>query len=202
MNERKTIDSISYPTSKDVSFHLNTGENITFTNFFEALEYLKSPFIDYSKKHPKVNAQIFSKRGKEYIPQYATSLSSGCDLRAMLDIDIVIEPGARALIPTGLKVNIPPGFELQIRPKSGLALKDGITVLNTPGTVDADYSNFIGVILINHNNQPVKITDGMRIAQAVLCPIYQMAFTEVEESIIDNTDKKSERKGGFGSTGI
>jgi dUTP pyrophosphatase len=201
--EEKSVRSF-INQGKDVVFILNNGEQIQFKDFFEIIDTFKKRqlTIDYTKKHEKAYVQVYSKLGRDYVPQYATSLSSGCDLKAAIDLDITLPPGKRILVPTGLKVNIPPGFELQVRPKSGLALKEGITVLNSPGTVDADYSQWIGVILINHGETDFKITPGMKIAQAVLCPVYQMQFQEVTEEYIDTTDKKSERIGGFGSTGL
>lgn len=130
--------------------------------------------------------------------EYATKQSSGMDLRAYLpDGDVVLKPGERKLIPTGIRVEIPENFELQIRPRSGLALKHGITVLNAPGTIDADYRGEIGVIIINLGDKEFVIKDGERMAQAVLshfykiCPIYT-----------DKLEDSERGEGGFGHTGI
>lgn len=199
MRRKQVVQIVNDPNGKDVYLYLNTGEEIALKNFFDVAPQSS---IDYTMNHSTIDVEIFSQKGNDYVPQYATSLSSGCDLKANLTNELIIPPNTSTVIPTGLKVNIPPGYELQIRPKSGLALKHGLTVLNSPGTVDADYSNEIGVILINHGSQPVTITPGMKIAQAVLSSVFQMKFSEVSESLIDSTDKKSERKGGFGSTGV
>lgn len=129
-------------------------------------------------------------------PEYASSLAAGADVRAHLDNDLVVQPGQRALIPTGLRFEIPLGFEIQVRPRSGLALKQGITVINSPGTIDADYRGELGVILINHGQEPVTITPGMRIAQIVLAPVYQAIFVR-KESLASTARGES----GFGHTG-
>ncbi len=130
------------------------------------------------------------------LPQYASQLAAGADIRAYLQKDIVIEPGATALIPTGLRVEIPEGYEIQVRPRSGLALRDQITVLNTPGTIDADYRGDIGVILINHGKKAFTVTSGMRIAQIVVAPVVQAEF--VREEALSATTRG---EGGFGHTG-
>lgn len=130
------------------------------------------------------------------LPAHATSGAAGVDLLAAVDGDLVLEPGARALVPTGLTIALPDGFEAQVRPRSGLANKHGVTVLNTPGTIDADYRGEIGVILINHGAQSFTIERGMRIAQMVVAPVMFVAWNEVNEL------QASERgAGGFGSTG-
>jgi dUTP pyrophosphatase len=131
------------------------------------------------------------------LPKYETSGSSGMDLAANIDTDITIEPGKSSIIPTGLALAIPKGFEVQIRPRSGLAAKKKISVLNTPGTIDADYRGEIKVILINLNDKVFIVEKGLRIAQMVVCPIVQANLEEVEE--LDDTDRG---KSGFGSTGI
>ncbi len=130
------------------------------------------------------------------IPEYASSLAAGADVRARLDKEIVVQPGERALIPTGLRFEIPTGFEIQVRPRSGLALKQGITVINSPGTIDADYRGELGVILINHGKEPVTITPGMRIAQIVLAPVYRAFFVTKE-----NLATTARGESGFGHTG-
>lgn len=130
------------------------------------------------------------------LPQYASLQAAGADIRARLAQDLVIEPGASAVIPTGLRMEIPTGFEIQIRPRSGLAARDQVTVLNTPGTIDADYRGEIGVILINHGKKPFTVSSGMRIAQIVLAPVVQAEF--VREEVLTATMRG---EGGFGHTG-
>ena len=131
------------------------------------------------------------------LPKYETSGSSGMDLAANIDANINIDPGKTAIIPTGLALSIPKGFEVQIRPRSGLAAKQKISVLNTPGTIDADYRGEIKVILVNLGQETFKVEKGLRIAQMVVCPVIQAQLKEVDDL------KETERgKGGFGSTGI
>jgi len=131
------------------------------------------------------------------LPSYGSDLAAGADARACLKEDIVIAPGDSALIPTGLKVAIPEGYEIQVRPRSGLAFKNKITVLNTPGTIDADYRGEIGVILINHGREPFRVTPGMRIAQLVLSEVVQAHFS-IEELLTAT----ARGEGGFGHTGL
>ena len=131
------------------------------------------------------------------IPSYGSDLAAGADVRAYLKQDVVIQPGESALIPTGIKVEIPEGFEIQVRPRSGLAYKNKVTVLNTPGTIDADYRGEIGVILINHGKEPFTVTNGMRIAQLVVAPIVQAHFI-LQESL----SATGRGAGGFGHTGV
>lgn len=130
------------------------------------------------------------------LPEYATTGSSGMDIRANVENDVILQPLERALIPTGLFLEIPQGYEAQIRPRSGLAIKQGITCLNTPGTIDADYRGEIKVILINLSNQPVTILHGDRIAQMVFMKIEQVQLIPV--TIINETLRGD---GGFGHTG-
>lgn len=130
------------------------------------------------------------------LPAYATEQSAGLDLRANLDEPIVLQPMQRALIPTGLRIALPKGVEAQVRPRSGLALKHGITVLNTPGTIDADYRGLIGVILINLGNEPFAINDGERIAQMVIAR-HEQAEWELT-NVLDETERGD---GGFGHSG-
>lgn len=130
------------------------------------------------------------------LPAYATPESAGCDLLAAIDGEITLPPSQRALIPTGLKMMLPDGYEAQVRPRSGLALKHGITVLNTPGTIDADYRGEVGVILINLGQENFTVTRGMRIAQMIIAPVTQTQWQEVTE--LNGT---SRGEGGFGSTG-
>jgi dUTP pyrophosphatase len=131
------------------------------------------------------------------LPRYETKGSSGMDIAAFISADINLEPGKSVIVPTGLSVDIPNGFEIQIRPRSGLAAKKSITVLNTPGTIDADYRGEIKVILINLSNEKFIIEKGLRIAQMVVCPIIQAKLEEVSE--LDDTVRG---KGAFGSTGL
>ena len=130
------------------------------------------------------------------LPKYETSGSSGMDLAANIDADINIDPGKTAIIPTGLALSIPKGFEVQIRPRSGLAAKQKISVLNTPGTIDADYRGEIKIILINLGQETFKVEKGLRIAQMVVCPVVQAQLKEV-----DDLSETERGKGGFGSTG-
>ena len=150
------------------------------------------------------------------LPRYETPESAGCDLRAELNLinekflfnaeafstldnlvtELIIYPGGRALIPTGIKMALPVGFEAQVRPRSGLALKHGITVLNTPGTIDSDYRGDVGVVLINHGTEPFVVNQGDRIAQLVITQITQVQFVPVDE--LQETNRGT---GGFGSTG-
>ena len=130
------------------------------------------------------------------LPAYATPGSAGVDLMAAVDEPVVIEPGARALVPTGIAICIPFGFEAQVRPRSGLAIKHGITGLNSPGTIDADYRGEVGVILINHGTEPFRIERGMRIAQLVAAPGTRAKWREAEA--LDATQRGAS---GFGSTG-
>lgn len=130
------------------------------------------------------------------LPAYATVQSAGLDLMAAVDADMTLAPGERALVPTGLAIALPPGYEAQVRPRSGLALKNGITVLNSPGTVDADYRGEVGVILANLGAEPFTVSRGMRIAQMVVAPVTQLAWNEV-----DDLSDSERGAGGFGSTG-
>ncbi len=131
------------------------------------------------------------------LPAYQTPGASGLDVRACLSESLVLEPGARALIPTGLSVEIPLGYEVQVRPRSGLAIAKGISLVNTPGTVDADYRGEVKVILINLGQEAVTIADQDRIAQFVVCPVIHAEIETVDD--LSNTDRGS---GGFGSTGV
>ena len=131
------------------------------------------------------------------LPEYATSDSAGLDLLAAISESITIKSGARAIIPTGLAFALPSGYEAQIRPRSGLAAKNGITVLNTPGTIDADYRGEVKVILINLSDEDFVIERGMRIAQAIFAPV-----TQANWQLVANLDETERGEGGFGSTGI
>ena len=133
---------------------------------------------------------------KHELPKYATKLSAGMDLRANIEEPIVLQPGERRLIPTGIHIGLPQGYEAQVRPRSGLALKHGLTCLNSPGTIDTDYTGEVGVILINHGQEPFTINDGDRIAQMVIAKYKQVTWVEVEE--LQATERGD---GGFGHTG-
>lgn len=136
-------------------------------------------------------------KGHQPLPQYATPQSAGMDLRANLEEPITLKPMERRLIPTGLHIALPAGFEAQVRPRSGLALKKGITVLNTPGTIDADYRGEIGVVLINLSQEEFVVNDGERIAQMVIARHENAEFIEVE--VLDETERG---EGGYGHTGV
>lgn len=131
------------------------------------------------------------------LPQYATALSAGMDLRANLSEPIVLEPLCRAMVPTGLFIALPEGYEAQIRPRSGLSIKHGVTVINTPGTIDADYRGEICVLLVNLSNEPFTINDGERICQMVIAKHEHVEWTHVE--VLDETERGA---GGFGHTGV
>ena len=130
------------------------------------------------------------------LPSYATRDSVGADLMAAIDKPILLVPGDRVLVPTGIALGVPIGFEAQVRPRSGLAIKHGITGLNSPGTIDSDYRGEIGVILINHGTEPFRIERGMRIAQLVVAPVVRAVWYELE--VLEQTERGT---GGFGSTG-
>ncbi|MFT4521780.1 MAG: dUTP pyrophosphatase [Bacteroidia bacterium] len=130
------------------------------------------------------------------LPVHETTLSAGVDLRAFIDQNVVLQPGERRLLPTGLKIEIPAGFEGQVRPRSGLAFKHGVTVLNSPGTIDADYRGEVKVLLINHGNEPFTICPGDRIAQLVVAAHQRIEFVQSEE-LSDSV----RGAGGYGHTG-
>jgi dUTP pyrophosphatase len=129
------------------------------------------------------------------LPHYASDLAAGCDLPAAAPVTLT--PGARALVPTGLAIALPPGFEAQIRPRSGLALRHGVTVLNAPGTIDADYRGEVQVLLVNLGQEPFAIERGMRIAQMVVAPVVTARF-----EVVADLEETARAAGGFGSTGI
>lgn len=143
-----------------------------------------------------VNIDVIAEN-QDYLPHYASKEAAGADIRAAINADIVIPPGESKLISTGLRFAIPPGYEIQVRPRSGLALKHQITVLNTPGTIDSDYRGDVGVILINHSKSDFTVTPGMRIAQIVVAPVVQGVF--ICKEILTNTTRG---EGGFGHTGV
>lgn len=143
-----------------------------------------------------MKVQIINK-SKHALPEYATAQSAGVDLRANIDAPMVLKPLERKLVPTGLYMSLPAGVEAQVRPRSGLALKKGITVLNTPGTIDADYRGEIGVILINLSSEEFVLEDGERIAQMVIARHEQAQWEPVE--VLDETERGA---GGFGHSGV
>ena len=140
--------------------------------------------------------QVINK-GHQPLPQYATPQNAGMDLRANLEEPIILRPLERRLIPTGLHIALPAGYEAQVRPRSGLALKKGITVLNSPGTIDADYRGEVGVLLINLSQEDFVVNDGERIAQMVIARHEQGEFVPVE--VLDETERG---EGGYGHTGV
>jgi dUTP pyrophosphatase len=145
--------------------------------------------------HKTIDVPILNEEGAE-LPKYASQGASGADIKAFIVENIVLLPGTTALVPTGLRLAIPEGYEIQVRPRSGLALKHSISVLNTPGTIDADYRGELGILLINHGKEPFVITPGMRIAQIVLTPVLQANFCIHAE--LATTVRGS---GGYGHTG-
>ena len=151
-----------------------------------------------AKPNPVTSMEVkIINRSHHPLPEYATAQSAGVDLRANLDEPVVMKPMERRLIPTGLFISLPAGFEAQVRPRSGLAIKKGITVLNTPGTIDADYRGEIGVILINLSQEDFVINDGERIAQMIISRHEQAEWIPVET--LDETERGA---GGFGHSGV
>ncbi len=150
----------------------------------------------HCQHHQHIDIPIIAENNVE-IPSYASAGASGADVKAHLTQNLTIPPGSTCLVPTGLRFEIPVGYEIQVRPRSGLALKQHITVLNTPGTIDADYRGELGIILINHGKQDFVVTPGMRIAQIVVCPVFQANFISVSD--LAQTTRGS---GGFGHTGL
>ena len=136
-------------------------------------------------------------KGRQPLPAYATKQSAGLDLRADIDKDVILQPLQRQLIPTGLHIALPEGYEAQVRPRSGLALKHGVTVLNTPGTIDADYRGEIGVVLVNLSQDPFTVHPGERVAQLVVARYEQADLVSV--NVLDETERG---EGGYGHTGV
>ena len=136
-------------------------------------------------------------RGHQQLPAYATPQSAGMDLRANLEAPVTLHPLERRLIPTGLHIALPEGYEAQVRPRSGLALKHGITVLNTPGTIDADYRGEIGVVLVNLSDQDFVVNDGERIAQMVIA-----RYEQADLALVEALDETERGEGGYGHTGV
>ena len=137
------------------------------------------------------------RKTRHALPEYETSQSAGMDLRADLEETVMLDPGGRTLIPTGLYIEIPAGYEAQVRPRSGLALKRGLTVLNAPGTIDADYRGEVGVILVNLSQEVQSVEPGERIAQLLFAPVTRCQLVEVD--VLSQTERG---RGGFGSTGV
>ena len=156
--------------------------------------------LSFDQDHYKLKLK-FSNKSSNQDPDYATNGASGFDLRANLDGPIKIGVGKRAMVPTGLFFEIPDNFEIQVRPRSGLAAKNGVTVLNTPGTVDADYRGEVKVILINLGDEDFVIQHGDRIAQAVMCPVAAKNIVKLMK-VDDVTTDTDRGAGGFGSTGV
>lgn len=146
---------------------------------------------------PSLAIQVLPHAEGLELPAYQTPGSAGMDLRAAIDADEVLQPGARTAIPTGLRMALPAGHEGQVRPRSGLAFRHGLTVTNAPGTIDEDYRGEVKVLLVNLGSEPVTITRGMRVAQLVVAPVVQVSVQTVED--LDETHRGS---GGFGSTGV
>jgi dUTP pyrophosphatase len=144
-----------------------------------------------------IDVRVMRLRPDAILPRYMTELAAGMDLCAALEAPLHLAPGARCLVPTGIALAIPAGFEGQVRPRSGLALKNGVTLLNTPGTIDADYRGEIGVIVINHGQHEVIIGHGDRIAQLIIAPVRRATL-----SLVESLDATERNAGGFGHTGI
>ena len=152
--------------------------------------------IRYNKSMTNINIKVVAKEGAK-LPLYKTSGAAGADICALLEKPLVVESGKSAMVPTGLFFEIPEGYEVQIRPRSGLAAKNGVTVLNTPGTIDSDYRGEINVILINLGDKPFTVNNGDRIAQMLVAPVIQAEF-----SVVTSLDETERGAGGFGSTGV
>ena len=150
----------------------------------------------YNLMNAMIEVKVIN-RGRQPLPAYATPLSAGMDLRADITEPVVLQPLERRLFPTGLFIALPEGYEAQVRPRSGLALKHGITVLNTPGTIDADYRGEVGVLLVNLSQEPFTIEPGERIAQMVIARHEQVTFR-----LVDALDETERGAGGYGHTGV
>jgi len=166
---------------------------ITTVYLYQSTEILTDTFFHKKNKRMKVSIVNHSKHP---LPEYATTLSAGMDIRANIDSPIVLKPLERKLIPTGLFIELPAGYEAQIRPRSGLAIKKGITVLNSPGTIDADYRGEVCIILVNLSSDDFEIVDGERICQMVIAEHAQAEWIEVD--VLGETERGA---GGFGHTG-
>ncbi len=153
-------------------------------------------FASHFRKDDMISIKVINK-SRHALPHYATALSAGMDLRANVDEPLTLRPMERRLVPTGLFIALPPGYEAQVRPRSGLALRHGITVLNAPGTIDADYRGEVGVLLVNLSDKDFIVADGERIAQMVVARHEQAEWMETET--LDETERGS---GGYGHTGV
>lgn len=145
----------------------------------------------------QINVKILENGAGLELPKYATAQSAGADLLAAIDANITIAAGEWALVPTGIAIALPTNFEAQVRPRSGLAAKNGVTVLNTPGTIDADYRGEVKVVLINHSKQDFVVERGMRIAQVIFAPVVQAQW-----NVVEDLEATARGEGGFGSTGV
>lgn len=191
-------NSLEKLMAMDTSMLLNDEENEMLSNLMKEAN-IKDWVYDREDNSMKLRVDLINKSTNPD-PDYEKMGDSGFDLRAFIDSDITIHPNSRYVVPTGLYFAIPNGFELQVRPRSGLAAKNGITVLNTPGTVDSGYRGEVKVILYNTDNQEFVVSNGDRIAQGVICPVQNKStiiFNSVSE--LSETDRGS---GGFGSTGV
>jgi len=144
--------------------------------------------------------RVYKMRADATVPRYETSGAAGLDLAACLTTSITLEPGGTARVPTGLQIALPPGHEGQVRPRSGLAARHGVTVLNAPGTIDEDYRGELQVLLVNHGKESITITHGDRIAQLVVAPVVQATIAEVDDAVALGGTERGH--GGFGSTGV
>ncbi len=143
-----------------------------------------------------IEVKIIRCRSKARLPRYMTEQAAGMDLYAVLDSDLVLPPGQRVMVPTGIAIALPSGYEAQVRPRSGLALKHGVTLVNSPGTIDADYRGEISVIIINHGDSNFIISDGERIAQMIVAPVSRCCW-----NLVENLEDSERGSGGFGHTG-
>ena len=144
-----------------------------------------------------IEVKITYCRSGARLPRYMTATAAGMDLYVKLDSDVILAPGERVLVPTGIAIALPEGYEAQVRPRSGLAVKYGVTLLNTPGTIDADYRGEISVILINHGSEDFIIKDGERVAQMIIAPV-----SRCQLQLVENLDETERGGGGFGHTGV
>jgi dUTP pyrophosphatase len=186
-----TYDHISHDRKFDIHTTRNkTRDKTRDKTVSTAQETTKSP------ARLRIGVKILAHGQGLALPEYATPLTAGVDLQAAVEELLTIDPGAHCLVPTGIALALPEGYEAQVRPRSGLALKKKVTVLNTPGTIDADYRGEIGVILINHGSDPFEVERGMPIAQLVIAPVVQAVFEPLA-----TLDQTARGEGGFGSTG-
>jgi dUTP pyrophosphatase len=150
-----------------------------------------------TSSHPAIDVVQLDHAKDLPLPAYETADAAGMDVRAALSEPITLAPGERKAIPTGLKMAIPSGYEVQVRPRSGLAIKKGITMINAPGTVDADFRGEVHVLMVNHSDEPFVVEHGERIAQLVVAPVVQATW-----NVVDTLDETARGEGGFGSTGV